>query len=86
MITVNAEQLRAKLQVQEHDYDFYKCKKCGRLITRIEEMLAFVPGTKHYGHICPCGSQKYSPTNLPWWGWLLPRVWKFAWLRIRGIA
>lgn len=62
-------------------YDFMKCQKCGRLITKpeIDEKLAS-------GNICPCGSLKYSPVNILWWQWVFPRVWKFAYLRARGVA
>lgn len=64
--------------------DFWKCFKCGRLCTGMEMGEALGPdGT---GSACPCGSTRFSPMNLPWWGWLLPRVWKFAVARIRGKA
>lgn|GEM_PF-4903131 len=86
MITVSAEQLRAKAQVGESDYDFYRCEKCGHLITRIDEIRAFTAGTKTHGRICECGCRKYRPVNMPWWAWFLPKVWRFAWLRIRGIV
>lgn len=85
-ILPSAEQLRAKAQVGAEDYDFYRCHKCNRLITRIEEIRAFTSGTDNYGHICPCGSEKYLPTNLKWYEWLIPRVLQFAYFRIRGIA
>lgn len=76
----------AKGQVNEATFDFYSCYKCGRLITRLEEADAFNPKSPRLGKICPCGSLKYRPCNLPWWGWLLPRVWKFALQRIRRLA
>lgn len=66
------------------EYDFLRCQKCGRLITKIEMARAIGPGGD--GKACPCESMKYQPTNLPWWGWLLPRVWVFAMQRLRGLA
>lgn len=63
------------------DYDFYKCDKCGRLITLVEEKRACSTGK-----ICPCGSPRYRPANMSWWHWFLPRVWIFALLRIRGVV
>jgi len=83
---VSAEQLRAKAGLGESDYDFYRCYECRKLITRIEEIKMFTCGTDEYGVVCKCGSRKYTPVNLPWWGWLLPKVWKFAFYRIRGMV
>lgn len=40
-----------------------------------------------YGRICTvCDSKKYQPVNLRWFQWLYPRVLKFAYLRVKGIA
>ena len=64
------------------DFDFYRCYKCNRLITKLEEIVA----RTITGQICPCGSRKYTPSNLPWWGWFLPKVWIFAYRRIRRTA
>ena len=36
--------------------------------------------------LCPCGSMTVMPTNITWRDWILPRVWKFAYLRVRGLA
>lgn len=63
------------------DYDFYTCKRCGRLITDLE-MNTKISG----GKVCPCGGLRYSPTNMRWFHWFLPRVWVFAVQRIRGVA
>lgn len=64
--------------------DFWRCDKCLRLCTKPEMDQALgIGGT---GRACPCGSMRYRPANLPWWGWLLPRVWRFAWLRTHGRA
>ncbi|RPJ54957.1 MAG: hypothetical protein EHM23_27685 [Acidobacteria bacterium] len=63
------------------DYDFYACDKCGRLITLLDER-----ESRRTGVLCPCGSRKYRPTNMSWYHWFLPRVWHFAYLRVRGIA
>lgn len=64
--------------------DFWTCMKCRRLCTGIEMMKAL--GIGGNGTACPCGSQHYYPANLPWWGWFLPRVWVFAYRRIRKEA
>lgn len=66
------------------DYDFMRCQKCGALVTKIQMETAI--GAGGTGQACACGSLKYQPTNLPWWGWLLPRVLAFAWKRLRGQA
>lgn len=62
-------------------YDFYNCDKCGRLITKLDEMKAIARG-----EVCKCGSRKYHPANMSWYHWALPRVWVFAYLRLRGEA
>ena len=67
-------------------FDFYKCQRCGKLITKLDEIASFTPGTKRYGIVCKCGCRKYSPTNMEWYHWFLPRVWKFAAMRIMGTA
>ena len=78
--------------VDKDSYDFYRCYMCRRLLTRLEEDAALHGGSKRgetdMGMLimCPCGSGKYSPTNLLWYEWFYPRVLKFAWLRIRGKA
>lgn len=64
--------------------DFWRCYDCGRLCTGLEMKIALAPGGN--GAVCPCGSQRYRPANLPWYGWLLPRVWIFAVMRLRGQA
>lgn len=67
------------------EFDFYRCITshggCGRIITRDEMAAGFESGQP-----CPCGHLKFSPINLPWYGWLFPRVWKFAYFRLRGLA
>jgi len=54
------------------------------LVTKLEVLAAVGPGGT--GQACPCGALKYSPTNLPWWGWFLPRVLVFAVKRLRGLV
>lgn len=67
------------------DYDFMRCEKCGRVVTKPEVLRAIGDGTAAgTGKPCPCGGMKLTPIDLPWWGWLLPRVWVFAWQRIRS--
>lgn len=80
------EEVRLKLKLGNSDYDFYRCYKCNRLITRVDEIEAFSKGSTHKGSICPCGSPKYSPGNPIWYEYLLPRVIRFAILRIWGLA
>jgi hypothetical protein len=66
------------------DFDFYKCAGttgCGRIITKPEMEKALATT----GKPCPCGGQNFSPIDLPWYGWVLPRVWYFAYLRLRGL-
>lgn len=66
------------------NYDFMRCSKCGRLITQIE-MNRALRGIKD-GRACPCGSLKYAPCDMPWYAWCYPRVWTFAWTRVRQIG
>jgi DNA-directed RNA polymerase subunit RPC12/RpoP len=74
---------KAKSRVGGSSYDFYRCFDCGRLISFVEERRAYDPKGKNYGRICPCGSRRYRPANLPWWGWFLPRVWVAAYVKLR---
>jgi len=66
------------------EYDFMRCGKCGRLMTKPEMQKALGNGST--GQPCPCGSQKYLPVNLKWTDWVRPRVWTFAYQRLRGRA
>jgi len=63
------------------NYDFWRCHRCQRLVTKVEEHALMATGK-----FCPCGSDRAHPANLPWYGWFLPRVWVFAYLRLRGRA
>jgi hypothetical protein len=83
---MKSETVRLKLGLGESDFDFYRCYKCGRLITRIDEMVAFSKKSKTKGNICHCGSPKYSPANPKWNEYFLPRVIFFALMRITGQA
>lgn len=72
------------------DFDFMRCRKCGRLMTKPEMERAIcigaggtVAGT---GLACPCGSLGYLPTNPRGLEWLLPRVVTFAWARVQEIG
>jgi hypothetical protein len=60
-------------------YDFYQCTTCRRLTTQPELVAALGQARG-----CRCGGLKFSPTNLPWSGWLRPRVLRFAWQRLRA--
>ncbi len=62
-------------------YDFYKCAKCGRLITHPESL-----DNTAKGSVCPCGGLKFSPINIRWFQYFLPRVIWFSLLRWRGWA
>ncbi len=64
----------------ENDFDFYRCARCRRLITRVEELMA--KQGRYGGAICRCGSFRFSPVNMRWFHWFLPRVWIFAALRL----
>ena len=86
MISFNGQSTREKMRLGESDFDFYRCYKCRRLITRVEEILFFMEGSKTLGKPCPCGSLKYSPAWPRWYEFLLPRVLKFAYYRMRGYA
>jgi hypothetical protein len=86
IMELNADVLRVKAGLKADDFDFYRCYKCGKLITRIDEIRAFTAGHKATGKICSCGSPKYQPSNPKWFEYLLPKVWKFALYRIRGLA
>lgn len=63
-------------------YDFYRCRQCQRLTTQPELTARLAAGQV----TCGCGGTQLSPSNLPWWGWLLPRVWTFAVARVRAIG
>jgi hypothetical protein len=51
----------------ESAFDFYRCDRCRRIITAIEErrVLATKPleDSTETATICECGSRRYSPTN-----------------------
>ncbi len=68
------------------EYDFYRCCKCHRLLTAPEVDGRMKNGDAGKTGVCPCGGLKISPANLPTYGWLLPSVWWFAYLRLRGVA
>lgn len=63
-------------------FDFYRCGKCNGLVTK-PEMIRCLDET---GRACRCGALKFFPTNPQWWEFFLPRVWKFAFMRIRRLA
>ena len=63
-------------------WDFYRCHECGYLITAIEMAVAI----NVTGRPCPCGARMFSPANVRWYHWFLPRVLYFAYQRLRGVA
>lgn len=48
-----------ELEANGH-FDFYRCARCGRVITRTQEVVAF--GKFGNGMPCDCGGGQYSPT------------------------
>ena len=82
----------AQAVIGDHVYDFYRCQRCGRLITQLELIAALQreSGTPGAGKICRCGGLKISPAapnlGMAWYHWLLPRVLHFTYLRVRGLA
>lgn len=50
-------------------YDFYRCEKCSRVITRTQELRA-----RSTGQFCACGSAKASPTWPVGFEWLKAAV------------
>jgi hypothetical protein len=64
-----------------NDPDFFGCCHCGRLITKLE-----VKENLHTGTLCPCGGKKFRSANMRWYHWFLPRVLRFAYLRVRKLA
>jgi hypothetical protein len=63
-------------------FDFYRCQRCKRLFTRLEELKAL-----QTGKVCPCGGLKYVGPAWPHpHEWFLPRVILFAYLRWQGRA
>jgi DNA-directed RNA polymerase subunit RPC12/RpoP len=67
-------------------YDFYRCQKCNRLITALEERRAIMATSDAESNVCPCGGRRYSPTNLTAFDWFKPRVLEFAYMRLRHLA
>jgi len=75
-----------RLDVGEAVYDFYRCVACKKLITRPQELEFIDPTSPRGGVVCSCGYRRYSPTNPRWYEYAYPRVVKFAFLRILGLA
>jgi len=56
----------------------YRCKSCGRLITKLEILEARFARRVN---LCVCGGKVVSPTNALWWEELfLPRCWKLIFM------
>lgn len=64
----------------EESYDFYRCKRCTRLVTQPQ----MIRGLRNPAgaDVCPCGGLQFSPTNPTPGEYFLPRVLAFAWTRI----
>lgn len=55
-------------------YYCYRCRDCGRLITKIELLEGRFIGI---ANTCPCGCRRMNPSNAKLWEeLLLPRCWK----------
>jgi len=67
------------ITLNPHDCYFYRCKQCNGLLTILEERAAFVNG-----NLCGCGSVNYSPSDLHWYDWARPKVWRVAALKLIG--
>jgi len=59
-------------------YDFYRCYKCHAVITREQEVRAFLSGPESNGVVCACGSSKYTPGWPTGFGWLKPSVVRYT--------
>lgn len=62
-------QIEHPLMPGPDNFDFYRCRGCGRLLTRLDELRAF-----RTGDLCTCGHLKYSPAWPRWSEWLKPRI------------
>lgn len=73
--TVKAEQRRKALAGETDKLHYcYRCKSCGRLVTKIEILERW--GANQVS-VCPCGSREIRITNPKLWEeLLLPRCWK----------
>lgn len=80
-----APELKPTGPAEMFEYDFMRCHICGRLITKPECVEAMNPDGKTPGVFCPCGSNKVRPTNPRFHEYFLPRVIRFALLRLRGV-
>jgi len=68
---------------EDSAYDFYRCSKCLRIVTREQEIRR-----RPTGKICPCGSAKYyasNPVSYEWLKWSVIRV-VFKFILARVIA
>ena len=70
---------RAVLIMGAHDTYFYRCEGCRGLVTWLDEHKS-----RWTGRPCKCGRKTYMPTNLRWYEWFYPRVWKMVVLKVFG--
>jgi DNA-directed RNA polymerase subunit RPC12/RpoP len=54
-------------------YDFYRCFKCGRVLSRETEILRMEEDS-----MCPCGSTRYSPSWPRTIEWVRPDIAKYT--------
>jgi len=63
--------LQGELRNDGKVYDLYRCRKCGHVFTREEELefyamgSLFTPEEEREETICPCGSMKFEPKRPP---------------------
>lgn len=76
---LGASPFMAKADAEKH-YDAYRCCTCSRLFTKLEMFECLKSG------VLNCGHGRVNPTNILWYHFFLPRVLKFAVLRILGKA
>ena len=60
---------RIRADLAPGKYDFYRCYKCARVITREEELAFYemakeiAPGQEHLARFCDCGSMQIVPSK-----------------------
>lgn len=62
-------------------YYFNRCRRCHRLITKIQILEAF----QGKGEVCSCGSAMFGPTNPVGLEWLKPSVLKMIVWQLLGL-
>jgi hypothetical protein len=77
-----SDQIRADLGSKK--FDFYRCYKCGKVITREEELMFYAwaneipPGQEDEAVICDCGSMKIIPVKMSGDEWREKNVLRYS--------